>query len=139
MLNGRPYPEETVIRLVAKRSTWAGAVAAAGLLLTTQLAGSAAAASAPVAVRAVIWPNMVVTVAPAKFKHGTVSWVVKNRAATPQQLQVNGKETPIIEPGGSIKVTFTFKKRGYYSIALPDQQQSYQQEYRRLATRVKVT
>jgi len=89
-------------------------------------------------VRAVIWPNHVVTIAPKAAKRGAVVFTVKNRDTVPQQFQINGAETHVIEPGASAAITVTFTKPGLYSIALPDLAQSYANDYARLATRIRI-
>ncbi len=118
-----------------------GGIALAALLgavLLTAPMGSAAAKPQN-AIRAVIWPNQIVTVAPTAVKRGKIVLKVKNRDGTAQQLEVNGQSTPVIQPGGSIQVTLTFKKRGFYAFSLPDAQQSYANDYQHAGTRIKVT
>jgi hypothetical protein len=120
----------------------AGLLATAALLTAlAAMTGSAGARTRPTstAVHAVIWPNHIVTIAPKSAKVGKVVVKVKNRDTAPQQLQINGVETPFIEPGGSGQLTVTFKKPGLYSIALPDQAQTYAADYARNATRLRVT
>ena len=97
---------------------------AAGLLLVLAAPTSAspqrATGAPPVTVRAVIWPNLKITVAPASFKAGQVTFVVKNRDSHPHQFSVNGVTWPKIKPHGSGTMTVTFKKPTVYSITLPD-------------------
>jgi len=118
----------------------ASALAAFGLLAGV-LAGSALAKkpASGTTVRAVIWPNNLVTIAPKSARMGSVVLTVKNRDTAPQQLQINGVESKLIEPGSSVTMTVTFQKPGLYSIALPDQSQSYANDYARNATRLKIT
>jgi len=121
---------------------WIGAALAfsfAVLLATPQLASASATSVPRVAVRAVIWPNLVITVAPKVFKKGTVVLKVKNRDSSAQQVEIDGSETQIIEPGETGRILVTFRKPGFYTFALPDQQQTYAAGYKKAATRVRVT
>lgn len=126
----------------AHGSATATRIAAAMLIGVAALAVAGAASAKPkpaTAIRAVIWPNQIVTVAPKSIRHGKVILKVKNRDDTAQQLEVNGQATPVIQPDGSIQVTVTFKKRGYYSFSLPDAQQSYANDYQHSGVRIKIT
>jgi len=119
------------------RSWLAAAVvfAVCGVLL---FVGAAAAAKPSNTVRAVIWANTSVTIAPKVVTHGTVTLKVKNHANTPQALEINGVKTPLILPGGSIEMKLVLKKPGSYSIDLPDAQQTYQSEEQHYSTALKV-
>ena len=102
------------------------------------VAGAATAAKPSNTVRAVIWPNTSVTIAPKAVARGSVTIKVKNRDKSPQQLEINGVKTPLILPGGSVQMTIVLKKPGSYSIDLPDAQQSYQSEEAHYSTVLKV-
>ena len=128
---GFRVPAPAATRMVA-------AAALLGTLLLVAAAGSSAA-TPQTAIRAVIWPNQLVTIAPKSVKHGKVVLIVKNRDATVQQLELNGQATPLIQPGGSVKVTLSLPKRGVYTFALPDAQQSYANDYQHAGTRIRVT
>lgn len=96
----------------------------AGFLLVVAALAMAAplSASSPptTTVRAVIWPNLVITVSPKSFKAGKVTFVVKNRDTSPHQFSVNGVTWPKIAPHKSASMTVTFKKPSVYSMTLPD-------------------
>jgi hypothetical protein len=78
------------------------------------------AAPRPVTVRAVIWPNLAITVAPDSFKAGRVTIIVKNRDRVPHQFAINGTTWPKIKPNKSAAMTVTFKKPSVYGMTLPD-------------------
>ncbi len=74
----------------------------------------------PAVVRATIWPNLIITVAPKTFRHGTVVFKVKNRDTQSHRFSINGAETTKIGPGKSVALTVTFRKPSTYEFTLPD-------------------
>jgi len=138
----RSFERDILREIRSERFVRVGAVLAsaiAGILAIPGLASASPTRVPRVAVRAVIWPNLVITVAPKVFKKGTVVLKVKNRDSSAQQVEIDGSETQIIEPGETGRMLVTFTKPGFYTFALPDQQQTYAAGYNKAATRVKVT
>jgi Cupredoxin-like domain len=115
------------------------AIPVAALCGAALLTSAAAAKPKPSnTVRAVIWANTSITVAPKAVARGTVKITVKNRDSAPEQLEINGISTPIIQPGGSVEMTVVLKKPGVYSLDLPNTQQTYQNEYHHYSAQIKV-
>ena len=50
----------------------------------------------------------------AKVPHGTVTFTVKNVGAVPHDFKIAGKQTKLLNPKQSAKLTVTFKKAGKY-------------------------
>jgi hypothetical protein len=81
---------------------------------------AASPATAPVVVKATIWPNLVITFSPNTFKHGTVVIKVKNGALRAHRLSINGVTTKSIEPHTIVSATVTFTRRATYTATLAD-------------------
>ena len=94
-----------------------GLVAATFVLCAAQVA---APATAPVVVRATIWPNLIITFSPKTFDHGTVVLKVKNRTDSKHKFSINGVTTPMIKPHTTASMTVNFKLRAIYTATLPD-------------------
>ena len=47
-------------------------------------------------------------------KPGTVTFVFKNVGHVLHDFKINGKQTPLIQPGKTVKLVVTFKKKGNY-------------------------
>jgi uncharacterized cupredoxin-like copper-binding protein len=47
-------------------------------------------------------------------KPGKVTFVFKNVGHVAHDLKIDGKQTPVIKPGKTAKLTVTFKKKGKY-------------------------
>lgn len=90
------------------------------LVLTSASTQVATPSPARLVVKATIWPNLVITFSPKKFKHGTVVIKVKNRSSDPHQFTINGVTSAIIRPNALVAVTVGFKRPATYTATLPD-------------------
>ena len=115
------------------------AAAAAAFVFALLVAAPASVAAGRPTVKAVIWPNYAVTVAPKSVPRGKVVFQVRNRESTPQQFAVDGVETVLIPPGGSASVTVTFARRGRYAYTLPDYQPNAEHGYKPVGGSITVT
>jgi uncharacterized cupredoxin-like copper-binding protein len=115
-----------VVTLTVSRGVVA-AFAAVSMLVLTQLA-SASAISAPVVVRATMWPSPsgehiprpgAFTFSPKTVKRGTVVFVVRNRAGAAYNCQLNSV-SKFVRPNHIVRMTVVFKKRGLYSASCND-------------------
>ena len=95
-------------------------LAAVVVVFASTLVATSSAATEPVVVKATIWPNLIITFSPSKFKRGTVVFKIKNRATTAHEFSINGATTTKIKPHGTISLTVTFKRKALYSATLPD-------------------
>jgi uncharacterized cupredoxin-like copper-binding protein len=77
----------------------------------------ALAGHVPVA-KAVIWPNLVITVAPKSVSLGRVVFKIKNRDIKSHQLLIDGIESVNIGPDKTASLVVTFKRTGIYSVTL---------------------
>jgi len=109
------------------------------VLLACLLVGAARAGNAGLTVRAVIWPNLAVTLAPKVLVSEHVVFKVENRSTKPEQFAIDGAETALIAPGNVVDLAVTFRKRGFYSFTLPDYQENSTNGYKPVGGRVKVT
>jgi uncharacterized cupredoxin-like copper-binding protein len=82
-------------------------------------AGSALAAPSQHAAKA----TTTITVAASEFKFklsktsapkGKVTFVVSNKGKAPHDFKINGKKTPLIQPGKTTKLVVTFTKKSKY-------------------------
>ena len=113
-------------------------LAAAALTFVTSVSAAPAAPPPPVTVRAVIWPNLVITVAPASFKRGTVLFTIKNRDSMAHVFEINGVKSKPIAPHKVVAMTVTFKKPSVYSYTLPDYLPSPEHLFVKVGGQVKV-
>jgi hypothetical protein len=97
------------------------------------------ASAAPPVVRAVIWPNLTITVAPKSVKHGTVIFKIKNRDTKPHEFSINNVQSEKIRPQTTVAMAVTFKKPNTYSFTLPDFVAGPKTGYQAVGGQLKVT
>ena len=98
----------------------AAALVAASLMLAVVPVGASRRAGAQLVVNATIWPNLVITFSPGKFKRGTVLMRVKNRTGSAHEFMINGVTWQRIKPHTAASNSVTFRRRGIYQATLPD-------------------
>lgn len=100
----------------AARSLSALAAVAATLILASpavvEAATARSASSTKVTVTAV---EFKFTLSSQSVKHGTVAFKVVNKGKVAHDFKINGKKTPLVQPGKSTTLTVTFTKAGLYA------------------------
>ncbi len=119
------------------RVVLAGSVAVISVLAAT--APLASGAPEKPVVRAVIWPNLAITVSPKSVAHGVVVFKIRNRDAKPHEFSINGVSSDKISPHATIEMKVRFKKPSVYSFTLPDYQPSRQTGWAVVGGQLKVT
>jgi hypothetical protein len=79
-----------------------------------------AAPPAHTVVKATIWPNLIITFSPKKFKHGTVVIKVKNRSSQVHTFSINGVTSGDVNPHAVVAMTVKFKRPATYQATLAD-------------------
>ena len=113
----------------------AGLAALVAFFVSAQVASAAS----PAVVRAVIWPNLAITVSPKSVKHGTIVFKIKNRDIRPHEFAINNVRSAKIKPQTTVEMTVTFKKPSTYSYTLPDYAASPKTGYLAVGGQLKVT
>jgi hypothetical protein len=117
------------------RLVWTGSAALVAMFASAQVAS----ATPPPVVRAVIWPNLAITLAPKSVKHGTVVFKIKNRDVKAHEFSINNVESAMIKPHTVVAMTVTFKKPNIYSFTLPDFLAGPKTGYQAVGGQLKVT
>jgi hypothetical protein len=82
--------------------------------------GQTASATRSSVAKAVIWPNLTITVSPKSVEHGTVVFKVRNRDKLSHNFAVNGVVSKPIKPNHVVILAVHFKKPGLYFLTLAD-------------------